>query len=288
MLACFAPPASPARAVRVVAASGYAAWLEAAPAPLRDWLGSTGFKPKAGATALLPDGGALLLVASPGEPWDAAALQAALPPGDWRLDDPEGLLAPERAALGWALAAYRFTRYRRDETAQPRLVLPEGPGVPRALELAAATWQARDLVNTPANDLGPAELAAAVAEVAASFGAECQVTVGEALIAAGYPAVHAVGPRQRPRAAADRPALGRPGGTQGDARGQGRVLRHRRARHQAVQQHAADEEGHGRRRAHAGGGALRHGAGPAGAPAAPDPGGREQHRRLGFPSRATC
>ena len=193
MLACFAPPASPARTVRVVAASGYAAWLEAAPAPLRDWLGSTGFKPKAGANALLPDGGALLLVASPGEPWDAAALQAALPPGDWRLDDPEGLLAPERAALGWALAAYRFTRYRRDETVQPRLVPPEGPGVSRALELAAATWQARDLVNTPANDLGPAELAATVAEVAARFGADCQVTVGEALIAAGYPAVHAVG-----------------------------------------------------------------------------------------------
>jgi leucyl aminopeptidase len=193
MLACFAPNDAPARAVRTVVAGGFAQWLEGAPAPVRDWLAATGFKPKAGAVALLPDGGAVLLVASPGELWDASALQGALAPGDWRLDDPQSLLASDRAALGWALAAYRFTRYRRDETARPRLVLPEGPGVTRALELAEATWQARDLVNTPANDLGPEELAAAVQELAALYGAECRVTIGDDLLEAGYPAVHAVG-----------------------------------------------------------------------------------------------
>ena len=76
--------------------------------------------------ALLPGGGTLLLVSDPAEPWDAALLQAALPPGDWRLDDPDRLLPPDHAALGWALSSYRFTRYRRDETNQPRLALPEG------------------------------------------------------------------------------------------------------------------------------------------------------------------
>jgi leucyl aminopeptidase len=193
MLACFAPPDAGARPIRVVAAAGYADWLGAAEPPVRDWLAATAFKPKAGALAHLPGGGTLLLVASPAEPWDAAAAQATLPAGDWRLDDPDGLLPADKTTLGWALASYRFTRYRRDETPQPRLVLPEGPGVARALEIAAATWQARDLVNTPANDLGPEELAAAALEVGSRYGAEMRVVVGEELLEAGYPAVHAVG-----------------------------------------------------------------------------------------------
>ncbi len=190
---CFAPPGTAARPVQMVTAAGYAAWRDSAAAPVRDWLAATGFRPKPGAVALLPDGGALLVVSSPGEPWDAAALQGALPHGDWRLADTNGLLAADLATLGWALAAYRFTRYRREEIPQPRLVSPAGPGVARARELAAAAWQARDLVNTPANDLGPAELTTAVQEVAQRFDAECRVTVGDDLLAAGYPAVHAVG-----------------------------------------------------------------------------------------------
>lgn len=193
MLACFAPADAAARSVRVVAAAGFADWLATAEPAARDWLAGSGFKAKPGATALIPGGGAVLTVSAPAEPWDAAALHAALPAGDWRLDDPDGLLPPALAALGWALAAYRFTRYRADETPRPRLVLPAGPGVARALHLAEATWQARDLVNTPANDLGPAELAAAVVEVGTAFQAECRVIVGDDLLAANYPAVHAVG-----------------------------------------------------------------------------------------------
>jgi leucyl aminopeptidase len=195
MLPCFAPAGTEARPVHVVAAGRFAAWPAAAPA--REWLTATGFKAKAGAVALVPGRGgpeAVLTVADPAEPWDAAALEAALPAGDWRLDDPEGLLPPDRAALGWALAAYRFARYRREEAAgRPRLVLPEGHGVACALLLADATWLARDLVNTPASDLGPAQLADAVAEVAGRHGAECRVIVGDDLLPANYPAVHAVG-----------------------------------------------------------------------------------------------
>ena len=92
MLACFAPANASARSVRVIAAPAYAAWLETAAAPVRAWLAESGFKPKGGAVALLPGGGAVLLTSDPVEPWDAAALQAALPAGDWRLDDPDRLL----------------------------------------------------------------------------------------------------------------------------------------------------------------------------------------------------
>ena len=122
----------------------------------------------------------------------------------------------------------------------------------------------------------------------ARFGAECQRHRRRRPARGQLPGRPRRRPRQRPRTAPDRPALGRSGGTQGDAGRQGRLLRHRRARHQAVQRHADDEEGHGRRRADAGAGPLRHGAGPAGAAAPADPGGREQHRRRGVPARATC
>ena len=199
MLACFAPADASARSVRVIAAPAYPAWLETAQAPVRAWLAESGFKPKGGAVALLPGGGAVLLTSDPVEPWDTAALQAALPAGDWRLDDPDRLLPAKHAVLGWALASYRFTRYRRDETRHPRLALPEGPDAERALVLAEATWQARDLINTPASDLGPEELEAAILDVAGRFGAATEVIRGEDLLAANYPAIHTVG-RASPRA----------------------------------------------------------------------------------------
>ena len=204
MLSCFVPTGTPARPVHVVSAADYASWLAAAPAGVGDWLAGSDFKPKAGAVALLlaqagdpPQ--ALLVASTPPEPWDASGLLAALPPGTWQLADAGDRLPPDLATLGWALAAYRFTRYRRAETEQPRLVLPQGAGVERALQIAAATWLARDLINTPANDLGPAELADAVGEEARRFGAEIQATVGDALLEANYPAIHAVG-RASPRA----------------------------------------------------------------------------------------
>jgi leucyl aminopeptidase len=198
MLACFTTPDESARSARVVAASAYAAWLEGADEPVRGWLAECGFRPKAGTVALLPGGDALLLTSDPAEPWDAASAQAALPPGDWRLDDPDRLLAPGKAALGWALSSYRFTRYKRDETQQPRLVLPEGSDVARATVVAEATWLARDLINTPASDLGPAELEAAIVAVARQFGAETTVILGDDLVGANYPAIHTVG-RASPR-----------------------------------------------------------------------------------------
>ena len=198
MLPCFAPPGSVARLVQVVTVAGFADWLRSAEARTRQWLDATGFKAKPGVVALLPgDQGelaqALLVASDPPEPWDGSALQAALPAGIWALTDPDGRLPAEYAALGWALAAYRFTRYRRSDAEQPQLVLPADPRVERACAIAEATWLARDLVNTPANDLGPAELAQAVAGVADRFGAACRVIVGQELLEANFPAVHAVG-----------------------------------------------------------------------------------------------
>ncbi len=137
--------------------------------------------------------GALLVVASPAGPWDAAGLAAALPEGDWRLDDPMGLLGPAEAALAFALASYRFERYRKSGKPRPRLVVADEAAHRRALAIASSICLARDLVNTPANDLGPDELEAAVAEVAAAQGARLTTIVGDELLKQNYPTIHAVG-----------------------------------------------------------------------------------------------
>ncbi|MDF1586625.1 leucyl aminopeptidase family protein [Marinimicrococcus flavescens] len=189
--------AADARPVHVVNAAGFEAWAAQQPAAWRRWLESTGFKAKPQAATLLPgeDGAAVavLVVGAPAEAWDAGALQAALPAGAWRLEDPEGLLPAEEAAYGFALAGYRFERYRRDERPQPQLVVDRRPGTERALCLAGAVATARDLVNTPANDMGPAELQEAAERIAASGGARCTTIPGDDLLAQNYPTIHAVG-----------------------------------------------------------------------------------------------
>ena len=127
-------------------------------------------------------------------------LPARLPPGEWRLDAP-GVDEAE-AALAWALGAHAFERYKGPPPARARLhVSPEA--LAAAAPVARACRLARDMVDTPANDMGPAEIEAAARAVAAAGGAEVAVVTGDALLKAGYPAVHAVGgaaaPHRAPR-----------------------------------------------------------------------------------------
>jgi len=129
------------------------------------------------------------------------ALAERLPPGDWTIDG--GCPWPiEDAALAFALGGYVFDRYKSAKSRQgPRLVVGEAAGP--MLQIAAACSLTRDLINTPAADMGPAELEAAARDLAAAFGAECEAIVGDALLSSGYPAVHAVGraapPQRAPR-----------------------------------------------------------------------------------------
>ena len=139
------------------------------------------------------------------------------------------------------------------------LVTGEPAQIDAIVRLAEATALVRDLVNTPAGDLGPAELEQAVRDVASESGAQVRVTAGDEL-AEGYPLIAAVGGA----ATAERaPRLielewGKPERSADRDRRQGRVLRQRRARPQDGGRHAADEEGHGRRGARAGAGPADH------------------------------
>jgi len=173
-------------------------WLEARPEAERAWLEKTGFKAKAGKTAWLPAADGVsdrVLFCLPDGPglWDWAALPAALPAGDYGLDGEISETEAADAALAWGLATYRFQRYRDNGEEPPRLVWPDAAPHADVLRAIRFTTLVRDLVNMPANDLGPGELAGAAEDLAREFGADCRIVVGDDLLTEGYPAVHTVG-----------------------------------------------------------------------------------------------
>jgi leucyl aminopeptidase len=121
------------------------------------------------------------------------ALPAKLPAGDYRIVSAPDGVALETIALAWALGAYGFGRYRQKPAdPRPRLVV-EGVDLAETLNLAQACALARDLVNTPANDMGPVQLEMAAREIAETFGATISVVAGDDLLTENYPSVHAVG-----------------------------------------------------------------------------------------------
>ena len=132
-------------------------------------------------------------------------LSARLPPGDYRIDGSAAGLGADDLSLAWALGTYRFDRYKaKPAGAAPRLIAPPGADVARVRLMAAACALTRDMVNTPANDMGPDHMEAAARDLATAHGAGLSVVVGDDLIEAGYPAVHAVG---RAAAAARAPRM---------------------------------------------------------------------------------
>ena len=186
-----------ARAIHLVDPAGYDAWLAAQPPRTRAALAAQRFRAKPAATAILPadgaeDWSALGIVADLGNPtaWCLARLAEMVPEGSYRLADAD----PGAALLGWVTAQYRFTRYKADETAAgPRVLLVRDvPAIAPALRIAEATALVRDLVNTPASDLGPAELEDTAEQLATKHGATLTVTRGAAL-AKEFPLVHWVG-----------------------------------------------------------------------------------------------
>ena len=169
----------------------------------RTWALAQGFAAKPGQICLLPaaDGalaGALFGLGTPGgrAPRDRFPLARAaetLPAGNWRLENlPQGFDAA-LAALGWLFSQYRFDRYKRAEPARARLVCPADVDAARVLAMASGEYLARDLINTPASDMGPEELEQAARDLAARHGATAEVTRGEDLLAANFPMIHAVG-----------------------------------------------------------------------------------------------
>ncbi|MET0291057.1 MAG: leucyl aminopeptidase family protein [Steroidobacteraceae bacterium] len=162
------------------------------------------FKPERGRTAVLTDpaGRAAVAVAGLGaaraatppafDPWLAATIAERLPPGTYRIASPLEPAAATHLTLGWLLAHYRYGTYRKTSPCRALLVEPAGADFVYARAAAAAIGLARDLVNTPPNDMGPAELAAVALRVAGAHAGEATVVEGVSL-RAGFPLIAAVG-----------------------------------------------------------------------------------------------
>jgi len=162
------------------------------------FLKAAGFAAKADDLRLVPDATGKIAFAVLGLGGTRDALAPALfcerlPQGVYRYATLPEWLAPSLAATAWMLGAYRFGRYRAKAKPSPRLVLPPGVDGAELGRIAEAVFLARDLINTPANDMGPGELAAAARGVAKRFGASFSEIVGEALLKKNYPLIHAVG-----------------------------------------------------------------------------------------------
>ncbi len=175
-------------------------WLALRPEAEAAWIEAAGFDAEPGSLLAVPggDGGiAMTLVGLDAQRplWSWAGAAARLPKGTYRLADggPEPV-TPEVAALGWALGTYEFRRYKQKAgRGFATLEWPAGCDRGRVARLAGATRLVRDLINLPALDLGPAELAEAAAQVASGGGADFREIIGDDLLTAGYPAIHAVG-----------------------------------------------------------------------------------------------
>lgn len=185
-----APDARPLYAVRP---AGLAALLEQLPQQQSRFLRDLGFKAATNELHCLPGsegiGAAVLGLGDDRSPFAFGGLALRLPEGStWRLQP--GDYDPAAATLGFALGAYRYTALKQPDRAPARLVAPETSG--DALSQAAAIWMVRDLINTPANLLGPVELAEQAASLGRHYGAAVTVSEGSQLEAA-YPTVAAVG-----------------------------------------------------------------------------------------------
>jgi leucyl aminopeptidase len=159
-----------------------------------------GFAPKPGAVLIVPDAEgaieAVVLGDDPADPFAAGKLPAMLPEGAYAFAAPPR--DPALATLAWLLGSYAFTRYGAKPAKAVRLVPPDGVDADEVSRIAAAVAGGRDLINTPANDLGPEEIEAAARRLAEAHKAEIACVVGDDLIAQNFPMIHAVG-RASPR-----------------------------------------------------------------------------------------
>ena len=182
-------------AIHLVNKDGFEAWAKTLSGPQRAALAGQKFDGGGYQVGIVPDGEGWFAVGGVADPaelssWCMAKLAEALPAGTYRRAEGD----PGPALHGWQTAQYRFTKYREDKKAEgPRILLTkEAKAVDAAMAEARAACLVMDLVNTPAEDMGPAELEAVAERLAKEHGAKVKVTRGDAL-EQEFPLVHAVG-----------------------------------------------------------------------------------------------
>jgi leucyl aminopeptidase len=201
MMDCFAKPGAASVPITPIAAKDFKAWLAKQDAADRAWINANGFQAKSGRHLILPNakgglGRVLLGRGETGSMWDFGDLPRVLPAGRYRLDGLDGKddqAEATAAALAWALGSYYFGRYKAGPKRGAKLVWPGAADRARAEREAKGTILCRDLINTPTNDMGPADLADAAKALGRAFKAKVRVIEGDQLLKKNFPAIHAVG-----------------------------------------------------------------------------------------------
>lgn len=203
----FAAPTADSIALFTVHTDDLDATLANLPNAASDWLKTTGFDAAIGAAAMLPNPDGSIKAAYVGmgragqtrARFVVAAGVAKLPTGTYRLDTTLTGARLDEAALGLLLSGYWFDRYKSMLAAGQAFEAPSGVDAARIEAIAAGECLTRDLINTPAADMGPAELADAAVELAQTHGATCTIILGNDLLTQNFPLIHTVG-RASPRA----------------------------------------------------------------------------------------
>jgi leucyl aminopeptidase len=202
MAATFSTNRKAAIPLHVIDLSGYEDWLRKQAEPVQAWVDANSFKGARGEVLMVPgvDGKPVMALAGYGTAgqrarrrFHLASAAGALPQGVYEIASG---IADENLAVecfGWLMASYRFDRYRDQSVSDVRLVAPTTVDAARLEIIVAAEWMIRDLINTPAADMGPAELETAATKVAAAHDAEISVTRGDDLLTQNFPMIHAVG-----------------------------------------------------------------------------------------------
>jgi leucyl aminopeptidase len=192
-------PAAPSIPIRFVTKATWEAIRDSLSSAERKFALANGFAAKPGKCLILPAADGQITQVLFGlddenskfrDPFRAGALPGLLPSGTYRFAN-----APEDirlATLAFVLGSYRFSRYRKADPSEVKLVPPDGIDVAEIGRMSEAAYLARDFINTPSNDMGPEELAQAARELAQRHGASFNCIVGEEL-ARGFPLIHVVG-----------------------------------------------------------------------------------------------
>lgn len=204
MLSCFTNTLSISRPIHVITPQEFPDWLVTQEQSTKNWLTDSGFKSEAGNVSVVPsNNGQIALVVccvhDKKNLWCVGGLSVTLPQGVYQFVNVGG--AYTDYAIAWGLGAYQFTRYKKASREPAKLVLPENL-VAQVENIVSSIYTVRELINTPTDDMGPKELAAAAEKIAKACHAEFSQIIGEDLLKQNYPAIHAVG-----RASDDAPRL---------------------------------------------------------------------------------
>ncbi|MEE2932447.1 MAG: leucyl aminopeptidase family protein [Pseudomonadota bacterium] len=174
-------------------------WLASQSGQLANWVKKTGFYADLGKSLILPpeDGGkplgALLGTEGKNDIWSWGEAAEHLASATYSIGGKPNDTDLDNATLGWALGSYAFNRYRQSKKPISKLAVAASPTLTTISNTAQAIYLTRDLINTPASDMGPGELAACAKDTADRFNAVCKVITGNDLLRDNYPMVHAVG-----------------------------------------------------------------------------------------------